>query len=68
MVKQFCPVCRKTAGSGTFKCVNCEVESWVHPKCGGYSSAEIKEAAKSEALKNNLSCNNCKKVNFSYFL
>ena len=63
MVKKLCPICGKHSGAGTFICFGCGADKWVHPKCGGYTKAEVQAAGKT-AAKNDLQCNKCKKVNF----
>ena len=57
-----CPVCNHRAGSGTFLCVSCKPNRWVHPKCGGYTSTMVQNAGRSDDGRK-LRCNNCKKVN-----
>ena len=47
-----CPVCKKSAGSGTFVCQACG--EWTHPKCGGYKCREVQRS------QDELKCNNCK--------
>ena len=57
--KHVCPVCGKLSGRGTFVCVGCGPDQWVHYKCGKYTSAEVQTAvANGEQLR----CNICKKV------
>ena len=61
--KELCPICGEQSGGGTFLCLGCGTDQWVHPKCGGYTKSEVQAAGKT-AAKNDLRCNNCKKVIF----
>lgn len=54
-----CPVCGKTAGSGTFICTTCPglQPTWVHPECGGYTRRVVQQIDPKERYL--LQCNNC---------
>ena len=56
-----CPCCKKVVKGISFKCVTCpKRDTWVHPRCGGYSNEEVTSTPSHE--QHNLKCNNCKKV------
>ena len=59
-----CPCCRKVVKGISFKCVTCPKQNtWVHPKCGGYSNKQISSTPPDEQQL--LRCNKCK-VTFSF--
>ena len=58
-----CPVCHKNVKGVSFVCVTCpKKDTWVHPRCGGYTKTEVSETSKEE--RDQLRCKNCKKVMF----
>ena len=62
-----CPCCKKLVKGVSFKCVTCpKRNTWIHPKCGGYSNEEVLSTPQNE--QQYLTCNNCKKVNFLLIL
>ena len=55
-----CPVCKKAVKGVSFKCMTCPRAPWIHPRCGQYSTEEVKNTpADKQGL---LSCKNCKNV------
>ena len=53
-----CPVCRKAVKGVSFRCVTCPGAPWVHPRCGGYSVAKVRDTVAKQ--QNLLRCKNCK--------
>ena len=56
-----CPVCKRNVKGVSFVCVTCpKKDTWVHPRCGGYSQSTVQGTSADE--QHQLQCNNCRKV------